>query len=255
MLRLYAHLRSRPAVHLPDHDRRQRQHRPDLGDRLPAGARGARGAGRPPVGQGSRPGAEPGLGRQRCGGPGLHGRRPVHGPRRGPAAAGPAALRALGPGHRHPPGSRLAGRPRAEAGAHLPDLQPDRAHQLWARGSPMPSAGSRRSAPTRRPSCCRWSRTPSGSSTPSCWCSPSGRGCASTRFRSTGSTTRARPWTSSTRRARTSPGPLPFEVRFERSECRALGVSEKSHLAAGGDPGMATRGNTDEGAVGRQERL
>ena len=39
-------------------------------------------------------------------------------------------------------------------------------------------------------SCCRWSRTPAGSSTPSCWCWPSGPGCASTRCRSTGSTTR-----------------------------------------------------------------
>ena len=60
-----------------------------------------------------------------------------------------------------------------------------------------------------------------GSSTPSCSCSPSATACASTRCPSTGSTTRARPWTSSTPRARTSrasgawrggsaPGPSPW---------------------------------------------
>ena len=63
VLRLHAHLRCGPALHLPDHDRRQRQHRPDLGDRRPAGPRDARGACRPSVGQGPRPGAEPRCGR------------------------------------------------------------------------------------------------------------------------------------------------------------------------------------------------
>ena len=40
-------------------------------------------------------------------------------------------------------------------------------------------------------------RTPAGSSTPNCWCSPSAAGCASTRCRSTGSTTPTAAWTSS----------------------------------------------------------
>ena len=39
-------------------------------------------------------------------------------------------------------------------------------------------------------------RDEAGSSTPSCWSSPSATGCASTRCRSTGSTTRTRAWTS-----------------------------------------------------------
>ena len=43
-----------------------------------------------------------------------------------------------------------------------------------------------------RASCCRTSATVPGSSTRSCWCSPNGWGCASTRFRLTGSTTRTR---------------------------------------------------------------
>ena len=46
-------------------------------------------------------------------------------------------------------------------------------------------------------------RTRAGSSTPSCWCSPSGAGCASTRCRSTGSTTRIRASTSSAPRSPT----------------------------------------------------
>ncbi len=44
--------------------------------------------------------------------------------------------------------------------------------------------------------CCRWSRTPAGSSTPRCWCWRSGPGCGSTRCRSTGSTTPTAPCTS-----------------------------------------------------------
>ena len=35
--------------------------------------------------------------------------------------------------------------------------------------SPMPSAASRRCAPTWPANCCRWWPTPAGSSTPSCW--------------------------------------------------------------------------------------
>ena len=54
----------------------------------------------------------------------LHGRRPLHRPRR-PAAAGRAAdLGPLRPRDRHPAGPRLAGRARPEAGGHLARLQP-----------------------------------------------------------------------------------------------------------------------------------
>ena len=53
----------------------------------------------------------------------------------------------------------------------------------------MRSAASRRSGPTSPMRCCRTWRTPAGSSTPSCWCSPSAAACASTRCPSTGSTT------------------------------------------------------------------
>ena len=48
-----------------------------------------------------------------------------------------------------------------------------------------------------------WCKTPTGSSTPSCWCSPSAPGCAFTRFRSTGWTTRAPPSTSPPPRPKT----------------------------------------------------
>src|SRR6266540_2833832 len=54
------------------------------------------------------------------------------------------------------------------------------------------SAGSRPSAPTRPEGCCPGSAMTAGSSTPSCWCSPNGPACASTRCRSTGSTTPTR---------------------------------------------------------------
>ena len=57
--------------------------------------------------------------------------------------------------------------------------------------------GFKARARRRRPrTASRWSRTRAGSSTPSCWCSPSTTGCASTRCRSTGSTTRCHASTS-----------------------------------------------------------
>ena len=68
-------------------------------------------------------------------------------------------------------------------------LQPDPAGVLRARFSRRAvrlQGGARRRAPR---ACCRWSRTRAGSSTPSCWCSPSATACASTRCPSTGSTT------------------------------------------------------------------
>ncbi|WP_231635136.1 glycosyltransferase [Luteipulveratus halotolerans] len=70
-------------------------------------------------------------------------------------------------------------------------------------GSPTHSAGSRRSGATSRTSCCRSSRTTPGSSTPSCSCSPSAAVCASTRCRSTGTTTPTAAWTSSAPRPTT----------------------------------------------------
>ena len=87
----------------------------------------------------------------------------------------------LGPGC-----PRGAGRP---ARVHLPGLQP-----AAATGAPQPV----HRCPVRlqghaprggRSSCCPWSRTRSGSSTPRCWSPPSASACASTRCRSTGSTT------------------------------------------------------------------
>ena len=103
----------------------------------------------------------------------------------------------------------LAGGPRRQARVHLAQLQPAAARRAARTGSPTPSAASRRSGPTSPSGCCRWSRTPAGSSTPSCWCSPSAPGCASTRCRSTGSTTRTAASTSSRPRRPTcaaSPG-------------------------------------------------
>ena len=56
----------------------------------------------------------------------------------------------------------------------------------------------------RRSACCPTSPTPGGSSTPNCWCWPNAAGCASTRFRWTGSTIRTAGWTSSPPRRPTS---------------------------------------------------
>lgn len=61
-----------------------------------------------------------------------------------------------------------------------------RCYNLLLRGSstsvsPTPSAGSRRSAATSPGSCCRWSRTPAGSSTPNCSSWPNAAGSGSPR--------------------------------------------------------------------------
>ena len=65
-------------------------------------------------------------------------------------------------------------------------LQPaaahDAAHPLPRRAVRVQGHAHRRA----RGPCCRWSRTRPGSSTPSCWCSPSAAGCGSPRCRSTG---------------------------------------------------------------------
>ena len=78
----------------------------------------------PADGEGPRPGAAGGLGRLGRGRCSPTGRRPLHRPRRAAAPGRPADLRALRPRDRHPARPRLAGGPRAEAGVHLPLLQP-----------------------------------------------------------------------------------------------------------------------------------
>ena len=92
----------------------------------------------------------------------------------------------LRPGHRHPAGARLPGRPRPEARGHLARLQPAAAGRAWGAASPTPSAASRPSGPTSPAELLPLVEDTAGSSTPSCWCSPSGAACGSTRCRSTG---------------------------------------------------------------------
>ena len=187
--RLHGYLTSRVPLPDPDHDRRQRQHGRDAGIAHDLAA--------------SSPTVEvlhlPQKGRGRAlravwsvdgTGARLHGRRPVHRPRGAAAARRAAGDRSLRSRHRHPAGRGLPGRARTEAGVHLALLQPHPARlaagavlrcPMWFQGDPERC---------RRSNCCRWSRTTAGSSTPSCWCWPSGPGCGSTRCRSTGSTTR-----------------------------------------------------------------
>ena len=98
---------------------------------------------------------------------------------------------------------RLAGGPRAEARGDLARLQPagpGRAADPVLRRAVRVQGDPRG---TWRARCCRWSRTTRGSSTPSCWCSPSAPGCGSTRCRWTGSTTRTAGSTSRGRRTTT----------------------------------------------------
>ena len=124
-------------------------------------------------------------------GAGLHGRGPLHRPER------PAARwsRRCSPGTpTWPSARRLAPRvadpARPEAGADLARLQPAAARH--AAGRLLRRAVRLQGDPraTWRASCCRWWRTPPGSSTPSCWSSPSGPACGSTRSPWTGWTTR-----------------------------------------------------------------
>ncbi len=65
----------------------------------------------------------------------------------------------------------------------------------------------------RRARCCRMSPTPAGSSTPSCWCSPSAAACVSTRSRWTG-------WTTPTAGSTSSP-PRPPTSRASDGCCAA----------------------------------
>ena len=158
----------------------------------PAGRRGAAAGA-----QGPRPGPARGLVGQRRAGRRLHGRRPVHGPARAAAAGRAAAVRAQRPGHRHAAGPRRAGGARPQARVHLARPTTACSTRSCARASRTPSAASRPCGRTSPRRCCATCATTAGSSTPSCSCSPSGAGCASTRCRWTGSTTRTRAWTSS----------------------------------------------------------
>ena len=163
---------------------------------------------RPPGREGPRPGAQAGVdARPTRAGARLHGRRPVHRPRRA-AAAGRAADLAATPTWPSAPGW-----PAARGSCAAPSGSSSRAAttcccaaRCAARFSDAQCGFKAIRARRGRASCCRWSRTPAGSSTPSCWCWPSGPGCASTRCRSTGSTTRTAGSTSSPPRWTTCAG-------------------------------------------------
>ena len=118
----------RAAVRLPHHRRRQREHRPDPGRRSPAGRCPARRRRGPPRREGPGSGTARGLVGVRRSSPGLHGRRPLHRPRRPAASRRAAGVRALRPGDRLPPGPRRPRGPRHQARGHLPRLQPGAPH-------------------------------------------------------------------------------------------------------------------------------
>ena len=107
------------------HDRRQRQRRRHAPDRRRTGRRADRRPSRAAGAEGPRPRAARGVVHLGRAGAGLHGRRPVHGPRGARPAGRAAHLRPLGPGDRHPAGPWRASGARAEAGDHLALLQPD----------------------------------------------------------------------------------------------------------------------------------
>ena len=131
-------------------DRRQRQHRRHLGHRRAPRAELDRRAARCTS-------SEKGRGRalrtawsaSDADGRRLHGRRPVHRPRRPAPARRAAALRPQRRRHRHAGSRRARGScagPKRELISRA--LQPDAAHDAARRGSPTRSAASRRSAPT-----------------------------------------------------------------------------------------------------------
>ncbi len=157
----------------------------------------------------------------------LHGRGPVDGSRRPAAADRAPDVGAQRRGDRHPavPDGPRGSRP--AAGAHLPRVQP-----AAARDPPGPLLrravriqGDARRLRTR--SAAATSRTGAGSSTPSCSSWPSGPGCASTRFRSTGSTTRTVGSTSSLPHWRTCAASSVLVARSpaETSPCVTCGSS------------------------------
>ena len=190
-----------PSGELPlpgaDHHRRQRQRRRHTPDRRRTRRRADRRSGGAAGAEGSRACAACGVVDLGRAGAGVHGRRPVHRPRRARPAGGAADLRPFGPGDRHQARPGLARRARPQARDHLPLLQPDPEIDAVAPASPTHNAASRRSGPTSPSACCPTSPTPDGSSTPNCWCWPSAAACASTRSRWTGWTTRTAGSTSS----------------------------------------------------------
>ena len=225
---------------------------PGAGRRDPGGRRRVR-----LRGEGPRPGAADGVGGLGRGRARLLRRRPLDRPGRAAPPGRPADLRALRPRDRHPARPRLAGRPRRRSGSSSRAATTCCCAAPCRPASPTPSAASRPSAPTSRSGCCRWSRTPAGSSTPRCWCSPSARACGSTRCRSTGSTTPTPASTSSRPRwptcaasggsaARSRSGALPL------AELRAqLGRGAARSRAC---PGVPTRHAAPAGPVRRDRR-
>ena len=189
--RLHEYLADALPVHVPDHDRRQRQHRRDLRDRRPAGRRAARRARRPP-----RP-RRAAAGRCARRGPaatrtvaGLHGRRPVHRPRRAAArwwrrcCPGTATWRSA------PAWPAARGWSAAPSGRSSPAATTCSCAPLC--GSRFSRRPVRLQGDPRRP---RARAAPAGRGPGvvlrhrAAGRSPSAPGCASTRSRSTGSTT------------------------------------------------------------------
>ena len=201
--RLHRFLSAELPVLLADRHRRQREHRRDARHRRGARARAARRRGPAPGPQGPRAGPARGVVAQRRARALLHGRRPVDRPARPAAARGAAAVGPQRRRHRHAPGPLGARRARPQARAHLALLQPPAAHRaarallrravrLQGRdgdGGPAPARrGPRRRLVLRH----RAARA-----------RPAHAGCASTRSRSTGSTTPTRASTSCAPRSRT----------------------------------------------------
>ena len=186
----------RPLVPPGDHRHRgrQRQHRRHLVDRQRPRRQPARRPGAPPRPEGTGSGAPGGLDGQPGPGRGLHGRRPGHRTRRTAAPGRPPPDRPQRRGHRHPPGSGRPRRARGPSRDHLAFLQPAAAHGARC---PLQRCPVRLQGPAprrRRRTCSPSSRTRPGSSTPRCSSPPSVSACASTRCRSTGSTTSTRGW-------------------------------------------------------------
>ncbi len=125
----------------------------------------------------------------------------------------------------------------AEARGDLPLLQPAAARHA---GGPVLRRAVRVQGDPRATSpraCCRWSRTPAGSSTPSCWSSPSAPACASTRCRWTGSTTRTAGSTSSPTALADLQGICAAGHRpRHRRECRSGRLRAELGRDADGDP-------------------
>ena len=102
-------------------------------DRCRAGRDAARRPRRAVGAEGPRTRAQRGVVDVGCSGVGLHGRRPVHRPRRVGTLGGATDLRPLRRGDRHPTRQGVAGRARPQAGVHLALLQPD--PQIHSRGA------------------------------------------------------------------------------------------------------------------------